>query len=167
MVLSLFLAGGASTIHGRADFGLALLWCGLVTLARVTPAIGELLAGRSVWAMAMAMGIRCLFLREFSIERHGVTALFEGQNRHRTIALPCALTCLLFCCSYACHCSGRAQLRQPLQQRYRACLSIVSPSHSVFHSPVSQPPLPHSTLMRSMRSTTRTVSAATAVRWHC
>ncbi|MVW79615.1 chromate efflux transporter [Bordetella sp. 02P26C-1] len=43
----------ASTIHSRADFGLALFSFGLLTIGRVPPAIVVLVAGLAGWMMAM------------------------------------------------------------------------------------------------------------------
>ena len=42
-----------SAIHGKADFALALLAFGLLTVGRVPPALVVLLAGLSGWLMAM------------------------------------------------------------------------------------------------------------------
>lgn len=44
-----------SAIHGKADFGLALLAFGLLTVGRVPPALVVLLAGLAGWIMAMGI----------------------------------------------------------------------------------------------------------------
>ncbi len=43
-----------SAIHGKADFGLALLLFGLLTVWRMPPALVVLLAGLAGWIMAVS-----------------------------------------------------------------------------------------------------------------
>lgn len=53
LVSALYDPVWTSAIHGKADFGLALLSFGLLTVGRVPPAIVVLLAGLAGWVMAM------------------------------------------------------------------------------------------------------------------
>ena len=53
LVSALYDPVWTSAIHGKADFALALLAFGLLTVGRVPPALVVLLAGLSGWLMAM------------------------------------------------------------------------------------------------------------------
>ncbi|WP_258129485.1 chromate efflux transporter [Achromobacter anxifer] len=55
LVSALYDPVWTSAIHGKADFGLALLSFGLLTLGRVPPALVVLLAGLAGWVMAMGI----------------------------------------------------------------------------------------------------------------
>lgn len=55
LVSALYDPVWTSAIHGKADFGLALLSFGLLTVGRVPPALVVLLAGLAGWVMAMGI----------------------------------------------------------------------------------------------------------------
>ncbi|WP_233236534.1 chromate efflux transporter [Bordetella sp. LUAb4] len=55
LVSALYDPVWTSAIHGKADFGLALLCFGLLTIGRVPPAIVVLLAGLAGWGMAASL----------------------------------------------------------------------------------------------------------------
>lgn len=55
LVSALYDPVWTSAIHGKADFGLALLSFGLLTVGRVPPALVVLLAGLLGWIMAMGI----------------------------------------------------------------------------------------------------------------
>ncbi|MFA5682502.1 MAG: chromate efflux transporter, partial [Hydrogenophaga sp.] len=55
LVSALYDPVWTSAIHGKADFGLALLSFGLLTVGQVPPALVVLLAGLAGWVMAMGI----------------------------------------------------------------------------------------------------------------
>ena len=55
LVSALYDPVWTSAIHSKADFGLALLSFGLLTVGRVPPALVVLLAGLVGWVMAMGV----------------------------------------------------------------------------------------------------------------
>ena len=55
LVSALYDPMWTSAIHGKADFGLALLAFGLLTVGRVPPALVVLLAGLAGWVMAIGI----------------------------------------------------------------------------------------------------------------
>lgn len=55
LVSALYDPVWTSAIYGKADFGLALLSFGLLTVGRVPPALVVLLAGLAGWVLAMGI----------------------------------------------------------------------------------------------------------------
>ena len=55
LVSALYDPMWTSAIHGKADFGLALLAFGLLTVGRVPPALVVLLAWLAGWVMAIGI----------------------------------------------------------------------------------------------------------------